>query len=133
MPMFSGNHDLSLGRRLVSIPGLVFFLWILTSVALTGCQNSPVREEAEVKVKRESIKAKQGNREHQLASYWRGRTLDELKAVFGEPEMTMSIPRYGWPASYAAFYGVPDAETGCIDSFLIIDGEQPWVQNYFCR
>lgn len=106
----------------------------LSVVALTalstGCADLKVKDGGE-KGKAESARAA---RESSMQQAWSGKPYDELLASLGKPELTMSIPRYGWPPSEAILYGM-DSGSGCIDAFLVVHGgeEGSTVMNYFCR
>jgi len=105
--------------------------WLTTSLlivlGLQGCASVPEPEATAEEPKTAS------GRESRMQELWAGRDYSELIAEMGKPVFELDIPRYGWPNSRALLYGL-DQESGCIDAFLIVKGdERTWVESYFCR
>lgn len=101
------------------------------SVFLVACNAVQKRPSDAKKSVLSSAYARQAH-ERAMQSKWEGKPMKELVAAMGEPQMIMSIPRYGWPPSAAVVFGV-DQATGCVDAFLVVAGEENKVYNYFCR
>ncbi len=104
-------------------------IMVLTALSV-GCADLKPTDGG-AKGKAESVRAA---RESSMQKVWAGKSYDELQESLGKPELTMSIPRYGWPPSEAILYGM-DSASGCIDAFLVVHGgeEGSTVLNYFCR
>ena len=60
-------------------------------------------------------------REMEMNRQWQNRSLSELKAMVGEPQLTMNIPGGGNPPGFVVVYGL-DNRSGCIDAFAISTG-----------
>lgn len=70
-------------------------------------------------------------REVVMQDAWIGKSIQQVEASLGEPQMVMDIP--GTRSVSVMVYDVLDAGSRCIDTFEVVHGEVPTVINYYCR
>ncbi|MEH6472386.1 MAG: hypothetical protein V7752_14145 [Halopseudomonas sp.] len=73
------------------------------------------------------------DRELEMRERWAGRLYADLVAEMGHEGESMTTPNSQGRTSSAVVFGVNDPISGCVDSFIIINGEEPIIDNYFCR
>ena len=72
--------------------------------------------------------------ERSMQQAWVGRPRSELVADLGRPVALLGMPGSDRiPPSLILVYTKPDSPGGCIDAFVVLQGEQGQVWNYFCR
>lgn len=63
---------------------------------------------------------------------WHNRRFSELKATLGQPLLLLEIPGGGNPPGFVAVYR-SQPESGCIDAFAFVYGDDPVFRIYHCR
>ncbi|MEH6826406.1 MAG: hypothetical protein V7629_21165 [Motiliproteus sp.] len=106
---------------------LIVTLAVLMLGLMSGCAATP----EELAAYKAAMPGGQGQ-EQVMRKRWMDKPYRELVAHMGREGLVMDIPRYGWPPSSAVVYGYNEA-TGCVDSFLVMHGEEPMIKDYFCR
>jgi hypothetical protein len=75
-------------------------------------------------------------RERDLGRRWAGRTREELQREWGEPAFMLNVPGDRRPSSYVMVFVDRDARGGCIDAFVVLDGDgadDGRIWTYICR
>lgn len=97
---------------------------IVTLVLVTGCS---ARSSYSA-----SPASKKATHEVKMQSLWIGRTYAELIQEKGSNGMQMTIPGTNSSANFVVVYDT-DSESGCLDTFRIIQGKSAIINDYFCR
>ncbi|WP_207062002.1 hypothetical protein [Motiliproteus sp. SC1-56] len=106
----------------------LLLLSTVLTLLLHGCA---VSERGPVPIKVDPRAKARLDREASMQAAWIGKSIFEVEASLGEPEMILQIPGTG--TSSVMVYGVLDTGSYCIDAFRVAHGASPTVTNYFCR
>lgn len=69
----------------------------------------------------------------QMRERWTGHLFADLVTEMGRSGESMTAPNSQGRTRSAVVFGVNDSRSGCIDAFVVINGEEPIIQNYYCR
>ncbi len=73
------------------------------------------------------------DREVLMRSRWTGRLYVDLVADMGRDGVSMTTPDSSGQTSSAVIFGINDPISGCVDSFVVINGDEPIIEDYYCR
>ena len=76
--------------------------------------------------------ARQG-REAQMRERWEGRLYAELVKEMGRTGESMTVISKRGETRSVIIFGINDPLSGCIDSFGVINGDEPIIDSYSCR
>ena len=72
-------------------------------------------------------------RQLQMRERWSGCLYVELVEEMGYSGESMTTPSISGMTHSAVTFGVNDSTSGCLDSFVIINGDEPLIDTYHCR
>lgn len=72
-------------------------------------------------------------REAQMRERWEGRLYAELVKEMGRTGKSMTVPSKWGDIRSVIIFGINDPLSGCIDSFGVINGDEPMIDSYSCR
>tara|TARA_R110001583_G_scaffold190040_1_gene353941 strand:+ start:1543 stop:1809 length:267 start_codon:yes stop_codon:yes gene_type:complete len=72
-------------------------------------------------------------RELLMRERWTGRLYADLVAEMGWGGNSMTTPSAPGETRSAVTFGVNDPISGCVDSFVVINGDEPIINTYYCR
>lgn len=105
--------------------------WGLKAVAVAtlsmGCAEVPAPELAD------SFASVRQEREAQMRERWAGRLYADLVAEMGRTGESMTVPSKRGETRSAVVFGINDPLSGCVDSFVVINGDEPIIGDYYCR
>lgn len=73
------------------------------------------------------------DREELMRARWTGRLYVDLVAEMGREGVSMTMPSGGGQTNSAVIFGINDPVSGCVDSFVVLNGDEPIIENYYCR
>ncbi len=103
------------------------FKVVAMAVLSVGCAQLPVPEASG------SFASVRQEREAQMRARWAGHLYAELVAEMGREGASMTTPNAQGEPRSAVIFGVNDPLSGCVDSFVVINGDEPLIGNYYCR
>lgn len=81
----------------------------------------------------DSFASARQSREAQMRERWEGHLYAELVKEMGRTGKSMSVPNKWGESRSVIVFGINDPLSGCIDSFGVINGNEPIIDNYSCR
>ncbi|MBC8210613.1 MAG: hypothetical protein H8E21_06050 [Gammaproteobacteria bacterium] len=81
----------------------------------------------------DSFTSARQSREAQMRERWEGHLYAELVKEMGRTGNSMTVPSKRGENRSLIIFGINDPISRCIDSFGVINGDEPIIDSYSCR